>query len=134
MQKDSFKEYLKEMIDSVRNQSYSNWQLCIGDGSTNDSVEKYVKEHYGDDSRIVFKKLEKNYGISGNMNGALELVTGDYVGLFDHDDLLTPDCLYEFVASMQEVHQKGVGSQRGPQLDLPAMLVFSQCPHTPNTG
>lgn len=97
-------EYLKEMIDSVRNQSYSNWQLCIGDGSTNDSVEKYVKEHYEDDSRIVFKKLEKNYGISGNMNGALELVTGDYVGLFDHDDLLTPDCLYEFVASMQEVH------------------------------
>lgn len=97
-------EYLKEMIDSVRNQSYSNWQLCIGDGSTNDSVEKYVKEHYGVDSRIVFKKLEKNYGISGNMNGALELVTGDYVGLFDHDDLLTPDCLYEFVASMQEVH------------------------------
>ena len=103
-------EYLKEMIDSVRNQSYSNWQLCIGDGSTNDSVEKYVKEHYGDDSRIVFKKLEKNYGISGNMNGALELVTGDYVGLFDHDDLLTPDCLYEFVASMQEVHHDCVYS------------------------
>lgn len=103
-------EYLKEMIDSVRNQSYSNWQLCIGDGSINDSVEKYVKEHYGDDSRIVFKKLEKNYGISGNMNGALELVTGDYVGLFDHDDLLTPDCLYEFVASMQEVHHDCVYS------------------------
>lgn len=103
-------EYLKEMIDSVRNQSYSNWQLCIGDGSTNDSVEKYVKEHYGDDSRIVFKRLEKNYGISGNMNGALELVTGDYVGLFDHDDLLTPDCLYEFVASMQEVHHDCVYS------------------------
>lgn len=103
-------EYLKEMIDSVRNQSYSNWQLCICDGSTNDSVEKYVKEHYGDDSRIVFKKLEKNYGISGNMNGALELVTGDYVGLFDHDDLLTPDCLYEFVASMQEVHHDCVYS------------------------
>ena len=103
-------EYLKEMIDSVRNQSYSNWQLCIGDGSTNDSVERYVKEHYGDDSRIVFKKLEKNYGISGNMNGALELVTGDYVGLFDHDDLLTPDCLYEFVASMQEVHHDCVYS------------------------
>lgn len=103
-------EYLKEMIDSVRNQSYSNWQLCIGDGSTNDSVEKYVKEHYGDDSRIVFKKLEKNYGISGNMNGALELVTGDYVGLFDHDDLLTPDCLYEFIASMQKVHHDCVYS------------------------
>lgn len=44
------------------------------------------------------------------MNGALELVTGDYVGLFDHDDLLTPDCLYEFVASMQEVHHDCVYS------------------------
>ncbi|HBJ06321.1 MAG TPA: glycosyltransferase family 2 protein, partial [Erysipelotrichaceae bacterium] len=43
-------------------------------------------------------------------NGALELVTGDYVGLFDHDDLLTPDCLYEFVASMQEVHHDCVYS------------------------
>lgn len=96
--------YLQEMIDSVRNQSYPNWQLCIGDGSTNDSVEKYVQANYGNDSRIIFKKLEKNYGISGNMNGALELVTGDYVGLFDHDDLLTPDCLYEIVSSMQKVH------------------------------
>ncbi|MDO4466273.1 MAG: glycosyltransferase family 2 protein [Bacillota bacterium] len=95
--------YLKEMIDSVVEQSYSNWELCIGDGSTNDSVEKYVKKHYAQDSRIRFKRLEKNYGISGNMNGALELVTGEYVGLFDHDDLLTPDCLYEIVASLQEV-------------------------------
>lgn len=95
--------YLKEMIDSVVNQTYSNWQLCIGDGSTNDSVENYVREHYLNDSRIVFKRLEKNYGISGNMNGALDLVTGDYVGLFDHDDLLTPDALFEIVSSMQEI-------------------------------
>ncbi len=95
--------YLKEMIDSVVNQSYSNWQLCIADGSTSDSVQKYVENHYGQDSRIVLKKLEKNYGISGNMNGALELVTGDYVGLYDHDDVLEPDCLFEIIKSLQDV-------------------------------
>lgn len=100
--------YLKEMIDSVVDQSYSNWELCIGDGSTNDSVETYVKKHYGSDSRILFNKLEKNYGISGNMNGALELATGDYVGLFDHDDILTPDCLFEVVSSLQEIRHDAV--------------------------
>lgn len=93
--------YLKEMIDSVIFQTYSNWELCIADGSTNDYVEKYIKNHYADEKRIKFKKLEKNFGISGNMNGALELVTGDFVGLFDHDDLLTLDALYEIVSSMQ---------------------------------
>lgn len=98
--------YLKEMIDSLVYQSYSNWELCIADGSTNNGVEVYVKEHYNTDPRIVFKKLEKNYGISGNMNAALEMVTGEYVGLFDHDDLITPDCLYEIVSSMQEVHHE----------------------------
>lgn len=94
--------YLAEMIDSVRNQTYGNWELCIGDGSTNDKVEKYVAAHYSDDPRIKYRKLEKNYGISGNMNGAYELATGDYVSLFDHDDLLTEDCLYEVVKSLQE--------------------------------
>ncbi|MDO4466889.1 MAG: glycosyltransferase [Bacillota bacterium] len=94
--------YLKEMIDSLVEQSYSNWELCIADGSTTNDVECYVKEHYGNEERIVFKKLEKNYGISGNMNAALEMVTGEYVGLFDHDDLLTKNCLFEIVSSLQE--------------------------------
>lgn len=95
--------YLKEMIDTVVNQSYSNWELCIADGSTDDSVEKYVKEHHGDDSRFKFKKLDKNYGISGNSNKALSLATGDYVGFYDHDDMLELDALYEIVKSMQEI-------------------------------
>lgn len=94
--------YLKEMIESVTNQSYSNWELCIADGSTNDSVESYIKNHYKNENRIKFKRLDKNYGISGNMNEALELVNGDFVGLFDHDDLLTPDALFEIVSSMQK--------------------------------
>lgn len=97
-------EYLKEMIDTVVNQTYSNWELCIGDGSTNSFVEEYVEAHYSQEKRIKFKKLEKNYGISGNMNGALSLATGDYVALYDHDDLLTPDALYEVVKALQEYH------------------------------
>lgn len=96
-------EYLKEMIDTVVNQSYSNWELCIADGSTNDFVEKYVYEHYpsyGD--KIKFQKLDQNYGISGNTNRAFEMATGDYITVYDHDDTLELDCFYEIVKALQE--------------------------------
>lgn len=93
--------YLREMIESVVNQSYSNWELCIADGSTNDKVENYIKSHYLSDERIKFKRLDKNYGISGNMNAALEMVTGEYLGLYDHDDFLEYNALFEVVKSLQ---------------------------------
>lgn len=96
-------EYLKEMIDTVVNQSYSNWELCIADGSTNDFVEKYVHEHYtnyGD--KIKFQKLDQNYGISGNTNKAFEMATGDYITVYDHDDTLELDCFFEIVKALQE--------------------------------
>lgn len=96
--------YLKDMIETVIAQTYINWELCIADGSSTDAVENYIREHYSEEMRIKFKKLDKNYGISGNMNGALEMAEGDYIALYDHDDMLTPDCLFEFVSSMQEVH------------------------------
>ncbi len=95
-------EFLNDMIESVLNQSYSNWQLCIADGSDTNFVIDYLEQRYTKEERIVWKKLEKNYGISGNMNGALELVDGDYVGLYDHDDFLEADCLFEVVKSLQE--------------------------------
>jgi glycosyltransferase involved in cell wall biosynthesis len=94
--------YLAEMIDAVRDQSYGNWELCISDGSTNSFVEDYVAQNYGNDPRIKYTKLDKNYGISGNMNAAMDLATGDFIALYDHDDLITPDCLFEIVQSMQE--------------------------------
>lgn len=100
--------YLKEMIDSLVSQSYQNWELCVADGSTNDFVQDYIQEHYSKEKRIVFKRLERNYGISGNMNAALEMVSGEYVGLFDHDDLITPDCLYEIVSSLQVVRHEAI--------------------------
>ena len=93
--------YLREMIESVVNQSYSNWELCIADGSTNDKVENYIKSHYLSDERIKFKRLDKNYGISGNMNAALEMVIGEYLGLYDHDDFLEYNALFEVVKSLQ---------------------------------
>ncbi|MBQ0065542.1 MAG: glycosyltransferase family 2 protein [Firmicutes bacterium] len=95
------RDFLEEMIGSVIEQSYPNWQLCIADGSENNDVLDYVESLQ--ESRIVTKKLEKNYGISGNTNEALKLATGEYVGLYDHDDILEPDCLFEIVSSLQEV-------------------------------
>lgn len=96
-------EYLKEMIDTVVNQSYSNWELCIADGSTNDFVEKYVYEHYSNyGDKIKFQKLDQNYGISGNTNKAFEMATGDYITVYDHDDTLELDCFYEIVKALQE--------------------------------
>jgi len=97
-------DFLKEMIDSVRNQSYSNWQLCIADGSDSQHpARKMIEDYAKEDSRIKVTYLSENYGISGNTNKALELADGDYVGLFDHDDLLTPDALFEIVSTLQEV-------------------------------
>lgn len=93
-------KYLREMIDTVFNQSYSNWELCIADGSDDSCVEEYIKTNY-QDKRVKFIRLDKNYGISGNMNKALELATGDYVGLYDHDDMLELDALYEVVNALQ---------------------------------
>ena len=104
--------FLREMIESVTTQTYGNWQLCLADGSDEEhsEVAKICKEYYKKDKRIVYQHLEKNGGISDNTNACIELATGDFIGLFDHDDLLTPDCLYEFVASMQEVHHDCVYS------------------------
>ena len=95
--------FLREMMDSVVNQSYSNWELCIADGSEGDvEVEQELERYHQQDSRIKYKILEKNLGIAGNTNEALELAAGDYIGLFDHDDLLTPNALYEVVNALQE--------------------------------
>lgn len=95
------RKFLKEMIDSVIHQTYINWELCIVDGSSQDDVYNYVVNQY-DDARIKIKKLSKNLGISGNMNEAIEMSSGDYIGFFDHDDLLTEDALYENVKAINE--------------------------------
>lgn len=89
--------FLEEMIESVINQSYSNWELCIADGSDQTDVKDYIESHYSNDNKIKYKYLNENKGISDNMNEAMKLATGDYIGFFDHDDTLTLDALYEMV-------------------------------------
>lgn len=95
-------QYLRKMIDSVIQQSYENWELCIADASDNNhSVRSILKEYAEKDIRIRVKYLNGNKGISGNTNEALKLATGEYTGLYDHDDFLEPDALFEIVKVLQ---------------------------------
>ncbi len=97
--------FLREMIESVVNQTYGNWELCLADGS--DAEHAYVGEvckEYAEaaNGRIVYQKLEKNEGIAGNTNACLTFATGEYIGLFDHDDVLHPSVLFEYVKAINE--------------------------------
>lgn len=97
-------KFLREMIQSVIDQTYSNWELCMADGSDTEhsNVEKICRQYVKKSSRIKYKKLEKNLGISGNTNACLDMATGDYIGLFDHDDLLHPAALHEVMRAVCE--------------------------------
>ena len=99
------RKFLEDMIDSVIEQSYANWQLCLADGSegeqynyVKDICEEYVKK----DDRILYKKIKNNLGISENTNEALKMATGDYVVLLDHDDILSPIALFENAKAINE--------------------------------
>ena len=99
------REFQKEMLDSVMNQTYQNWELCLADGS--DDAHSYMgeisKEYAArSNGRIVYKKLEKNEGISGNTNACLAMATGEFIGLLDQDDILHPSTLYEYVKAINE--------------------------------
>ena len=102
------RNYLKDMIDSVVNQTYPNWQLCLADGSdaehayVHDIVEEYRSRDDNLRERIVYTKLEKNGGISANTNACLAISTGEFIAPFDHDDYLHPSVLYEYVKVINE--------------------------------
>ncbi|MCI8293994.1 MAG: glycosyltransferase [Hespellia sp.] len=91
--------YLEQLLNSVQRQTYENWELCLADGSddAHSSVGEICKRYARTDSRIRYQKLEKNEGIVGNTNRCLELASGSYYGLLDHDDLLHASALYEVV-------------------------------------
>ena len=95
--------FLRQMIESVLNQTYPYLELCIADGSgENISVEKVVKEYQAKDQRVCYQRLEKNEGIAGNTNAAIRMATGDYLALFDHDDLLSPNALFEVASTIEK--------------------------------
>jgi GT2 family glycosyltransferase/ubiquinone/menaquinone biosynthesis C-methylase UbiE len=94
--------WIKAAIESVRGQVYENWELCLADASTNKDVRECLKAYAEKDPKIKVEFLSENEGISGNSNAALALASGEYIGLLDHDDEITPDALYEVVKYLQD--------------------------------
>ena len=92
--------FFEELVNNLINQTYTNWELCLADGSPekNEKLEKIYKK----DERIKYKFIGENKGIAGNTNEALSLVTGDFVALLDHDDLLPIFSLYEIEKCINE--------------------------------
>ena len=113
-------KFLREMIVSVQASSYENWELCLADGTPDFSLITVVQEYQKKDcaltgkekSRIVYKKLEQNEGIAGNTNQAIAMADGDYVAFLDHDDVITPDALYEMAAKIAA----GQGEEQIPDM------------------
>lgn len=111
-------KFLRQAIESVIAQTYENWELCLADGSDGEHgyVERICKEYIEKDNRylqenhskfnnrIVYRKLPENKGISGNTNACYAMATGSYIALFDHDDVLHPSVLYEY---MKVICEKG---------------------------
>lgn len=97
--------FFRELLDSVVAQYYSHWELVIADASGNNDLEVIVEEYkakLSKDSSIVYLTLTENRGISENTNVALEAATGDYIGLLDHDDVLTPDALFFMAKAIEK--------------------------------
>ena len=88
-------KFFEELINSLKNQTYSKWELCLADGSPekNKEFEKIIENN----NKIKYKFLGKNEGISENTNEAIKMATGEYIGFLDHDDTLSENALYEIV-------------------------------------
>ena len=97
--------YLREMVDSVKAQTYPHWELCIADASVdseghqNESLRRLLRDLAEEEPRIHVRYLGRNGGISENTNEAAMIAAGDYIALLDHDDLLEPDALFEMAAA-----------------------------------
>ena len=94
-------KYFKELLESITEQTYENWELCLADGSPEKAeyLEDLIQP-LGD--KIKYEFLSENKGISGNSNEALKLATGDYIALLDHDDIIPKFALYEIVKTINE--------------------------------
>lgn len=99
-------EHFRQTIESVKAQTYDNWELCIADASTREGVREAL-EKVRRDVRVKVKYLDENLGIAGNSNEALALAEGDFVAFLDHTDLLAPNALWEVAVQIN----------RNPSLD-----------------
>lgn len=93
--------FLRQMIESLQSQTYSNWELCIVNASPEENeMHQILEEYCAKDCRIRVKDLNENLGIAENTNAAIEMASGEFTGLLDHDDLLAPNALYEIVSRL----------------------------------
>ena len=100
--------FLKRMIESVIAQTYPNWELILADASVSDGPRTVISGF--SDDRIKYIHLSENKGISSNSNEALKHATGEYIALLDHDDLLTPDALFEVTHAIHNRHENGINT------------------------
>ncbi|KXK05456.1 MAG: glycosyltransferase [Acidobacteria bacterium OLB17] len=98
--------WLVRCIDSVRRQIYRNWELCIADdASTREHIRPLLERYAAEDDRIKTVFRPENGHISAASNSALEIATGDFCILLDHDDELSEDALF-YVASEMNAYPK----------------------------
>lgn len=96
-------KYLLRLIQSIQAQTYSNWELCLSDGSgENSPIEKLLKQQAEKDNRIKLAFSKVPLQISENTNAAMQIATGDFIAFADHDDELTPHALFECVRAVNE--------------------------------
>ena len=95
-------QFLVELLDSVQNQTYQNWELCLVDAGQDETVGETVKARAEMDPRIRYRKLEKNDGIAGNTNQGFALAKGAFIALLDHDDILHPCALWYVAQAIAE--------------------------------
>ncbi len=98
--------FLRELIDSCIAQTYPCWELILADASLSDGPRNVIDTFT--DERIVYRCLSENGGISANTNAAVSFAKGDYAALLDHDDLLTPDAMYEVACVIERSRKNGV--------------------------
>ncbi len=93
-------DFLKPMVESVQGQTYSNWELCIADGSDREETKSFLRQAVSRDKRIKLRLLAANAGIAVNTNEAIDLASGEYITFLDHDDTLAPFALYEVASAL----------------------------------
>ena len=99
-------KYLRQLVDTVKAQTYTNWELCLSDGSgENSPIRKLLESLEASDKRIRVIHNEKQLQISENTNAAIQAATGEYIAFADHDDELTPNALFECVKVLNEKKQ-----------------------------
>jgi glycosyltransferase involved in cell wall biosynthesis len=94
-------EYIAETIQSVQNQSYTNWEMIIVDDCSSDNTEEIVKKIQQSDTRVHFLKLDKNSGSGIARNKGIEKATGDYMTFIDSDDIWFPDFIKNSIEAIQ---------------------------------